>query len=58
MAVARATCWPIAENSAKKLKYSGRKKLFAARNWSGILVEIAEKVAVLFSKNISVINIQ
>ncbi len=27
----------IAENSAKKLKYSGRKKLFTARNWSELL---------------------
>jgi hypothetical protein len=35
--------WQIAENSAKKLKYSGRKQLVTARNWSGILVEIAEK---------------
>jgi hypothetical protein len=33
----------IAENSAKKLKYSDRKKLFMARNWSGTLAEIAEK---------------
>jgi hypothetical protein len=31
------------ENSAKKLKYSGRKKLFTARNWSGTSMEIAEK---------------
>jgi hypothetical protein len=36
-------CCQIAENSAKKLKGSGRKKLFTARNWSGTLAEIAEK---------------
>jgi hypothetical protein len=36
-------CCQMAENSAKKLKYSGRKKLFTERNWSGILAEIAEK---------------
>jgi hypothetical protein len=36
-------CCQIAEISAKKLKYSGRKKIFTARNWSGTLAEIAEK---------------
>jgi hypothetical protein len=36
-------CCQIAENSAKKLKYSGRKKLFTVRNWSGTLAEMAEK---------------
>ncbi len=36
-------CCQIAENSAKKLKYSGRKKSFTARNSSGTLAEIAEK---------------
>ncbi len=36
-------CWvhscQITENSAKKLKYWGRKKLFTARNWSGTSAE-------------------
>jgi hypothetical protein len=32
----------IPENSAKKLKYSGSKKLFTAENWSGTLAEITE----------------
>jgi hypothetical protein len=36
-------CCQIAENSAKKLKYSGRKTNFTAKNWSGTLAEIAEK---------------
>jgi hypothetical protein len=36
-------CCQIAEKSAKKFKYSGRKKLFTARNWSGTLAEIVEK---------------
>ncbi len=36
-------CCQIAENSAKKLKYRGRKNLFTARNWSGTSAEIAEK---------------
>jgi hypothetical protein len=36
-------CFQIAENSTRKLKYSGRKKLFMARNWSGTLAEISEK---------------
>jgi hypothetical protein len=35
-------CCQIAEYSAKKLKYSGRKKKFLARNWSGTLGEIAK----------------
>ncbi len=36
-------CCQIAEISAKKLKYSGRKKIFTARNWSGTLAEKAKK---------------
>ncbi len=36
-------CCQIAENSAEKLKYSNRKKLFTVGNWSGTLAEIAEK---------------
>jgi hypothetical protein len=39
----RGHCCQIAENSAKKLKYGGRKKLFTERNWNGILAEIADK---------------
>jgi hypothetical protein len=47
-------CCPIAENSAKKLKYSGKKILSTARNWSETLAE----TALLFLKNILIINIQ
>jgi hypothetical protein len=41
-------CCQIAEISAKRLKYSGRKQIFTARNWSGN----SGKVAVLFLKKI------
>jgi hypothetical protein len=43
-------CCQIAENSAKKLKYSGKKQLFTARNWSGILATIVEKYRYKFLK--------
>jgi hypothetical protein len=36
-------CYQIAENSAKKLKYSGRKNYLRQGIWSGTLAEIAEK---------------
>jgi hypothetical protein len=45
-------CCQIAENSEKKLKYSGRKKLFTERNWRRTLAEIAEEKRYKFIKYI------
>ncbi len=45
---ADSQCCQITENSAKKLKYAGRKKYLTAKNWSGILTEVAENSDINF----------
>jgi hypothetical protein len=43
----------VGETALLPDKYSGRKQLFTARNWSGLLVEIAESSGINFYKYIS-----